>query len=1037
MSSLRFPVLAALIAFLGAPLFAITWLEWRSLHFTATELADISIAGETADPDGDGSGNLLEYVLVTDPKRPDASSPITPTLIDGHMALSYRERTDLADAQVWLQGSENLAHWATYNTLFEAARLPGPEYDLVTLLDPDPFASASPHFWRLMVLLDPPPALAAPSSLVAEPISSSQVALRWTDLNADEVGYAVEQWDLVTGNWTRLAVLAADTTRVAVPAGSGLSYRVVALGADGQEAVSLIVTLPGPSGSTSVLALWDFTVATVGATTAIAATATDTKVTVSPLGSVAASGNANPNLRGVIESMLGTNRVDDAAQVPSGNFDGRAFEIGMRATNDGGSPSAGDYSLNFSIQVVPDHVIQLHALTLDFGYDTSATSGGSGNFVRPYLQAYYSRNGIDFIPVGGRLALPITQTDAFSGRSGHYIAVGQSVDFGGVIGAFGAETTMHLRLAFSDGGSSSDARAIFVDRIALQGTVAPATDVGRTTSPVLATKLLAEEQAIPWEAQAIRTLGYHEVGKGGGLYVYAGTRVPRYSPRGQTDIERPSSHYIRSGPDESGHRRYYVLAEENPNVLQFGAIAEGRPDGQDAHDNTGAFNDALSYGRGVFVPQGKYWIAGTLQILEDGSVLRGDGPGGTERGGSELYFGSGTADCIQAGDGVNLLRWAKITRLSIDARNRTGGNAIFAWFNHDLVLSELEIPHAYDGILLFRGLGFTVRDVNLTGIRAGQGTAERPAEIGYGLKLCGAAELYDQETGFMVKRDAAVLYLENISFSSAKSATDPTNWTVGLWCAENSASVNGSALRNERVRHGVYVSRAAAIDPADRLIVPEGYTVVPATRTEGGNTYAYGSPQYPSRPGTVVEANGRFQDLTLFFLGGDMLGAEHVYNEAGAGVAIHNPRFGGSYRGNCVYMGPAAEGMSIIGGEVTGAFAHGFAMHGQTWHISGVQIYEHSFDASNREAHRGSFSAIKVGATSVGGDIVHCKIGNEPPGTENRSDNTVQYGLDIDAGAKGTWYHGNRFDGCLEANVNNQAGQETQAGANYLGPLGS
>jgi hypothetical protein len=203
-----------------------------------------------------------------------------------------------------------------------------------------------------------------------------------------------------------------------------------------------------------------------------------------------------------------------------------------------------------------------------------------------------------------------------------------------------------------------------------------------------------------------------------------------------------------------------------------------------------------------------------------------------------------------------------------------------------------------------------------------------------------------------------------------------------------------------------------------------------------GKEYSYGSAQYPSEPGQVPDLNGRFQDLTLFYLGGDYLGGEYIYNEEGSGVAIYNPHFMRSYQGNCVYMGPNAKDMSIYGGQVIGAFKHGFDMNGERWHISGVQVYRSSLEASNRDKHKGNYSAIRVGPTSIGGDIINCKIGNEPPGTRGRAGNTVKYGLDIAAGARGTWYHGNRFDGCIEANVNNEAGEETQAGTNYLGPVG-
>jgi len=121
-----------------------------------------------------------------------------------------------------------------------------------------------------------------------------------------------------------------------------------------------------------------------------------------------------------------------------------------------------------------------------------------------------------------------------------------------------------------------------------------------------ATKALAEESVVPANLPAIRTLGYYQPGTGGALYVYSGTTVPKFSPRGQSNIDRPAFQYLATKPDSFGHRAYYVLAEETPNVFQFGAKAEAAPDGMSTHktqkgakafDNTDAFNAALSYGK--------------------------------------------------------------------------------------------------------------------------------------------------------------------------------------------------------------------------------------------------------------------------------------------------------------------------------------------------------------------------------------------------------------------------------------------------------
>lgn len=561
---------------------------------------------------------------------------------------------------------------------------------------------------------------------------------------------------------------------------------------------------------------------------------------------------------------------------------------------------------------------------------------------------------------------------------------------------------------------------------------------------VFETKTSADNALIPASTRAIRTLGYHKAGSGSALYVYSGTEIPTHNPRGERKTSRPATHYIAAKAEGTEATLYYLLSEETPNVLQFGAIADATSEGgstqtpgKPACDNTGAFNDALAYGNGAYVPAGRYWIAGVIRILVDGSSLYGQGPGGAGQGGTELIFGPGTADCIQVGDGENQLRWGKISRIAISPRLRTGGNAIFAHFNYQLTLSELRINSPYNGIRLFRGIGFMLKDIVMSGIRAGDGTADAPREIGYGIKFAGAPALYDKNTGAEIKRNTHVLYLENISFGSAKHETDPSNWTVGLWCGENAASVNGATVKNQNVRHGVYISRADGVDPNDALLVPEGYRLMPVSRTDSkGKTHNYGSANYPVEPGTVSSANRHFQDLTLFYLGGDFIGGEYIYNESGSGVAIHNPHFMRTYQGNAVYMGAAAKDMSIYGGQVIGAYKYGFDMNGERWHINGVQIYRHSLDGKNRQAQAGKYSAIHVGATSVGGDIVNCKIGNEPLGTTARAGNTVRFGVEVEKGARSTWVHGNQFHGCIEANVNNKSGDEAKSADNLMGPVG-
>ena len=42
---------------------------WRQKTFTGAELANVLVAGDTADPDGDSVSNIVEFALGLDPKK--------------------------------------------------------------------------------------------------------------------------------------------------------------------------------------------------------------------------------------------------------------------------------------------------------------------------------------------------------------------------------------------------------------------------------------------------------------------------------------------------------------------------------------------------------------------------------------------------------------------------------------------------------------------------------------------------------------------------------------------------------------------------------------------------------------------------------------------------------------------------------------------------------------------------------------------------------------------------------------------------------
>lgn len=84
---------------------------WTSDVFTQPELANASISGVTANPDGDTLVNLLEYAMACGPKTFEQWPAVT--LSNGVVSLSYPRLKTATDVTLTLQSSTDFTNWAT------------------------------------------------------------------------------------------------------------------------------------------------------------------------------------------------------------------------------------------------------------------------------------------------------------------------------------------------------------------------------------------------------------------------------------------------------------------------------------------------------------------------------------------------------------------------------------------------------------------------------------------------------------------------------------------------------------------------------------------------------------------------------------------------------------------------------------------------------------------------------------------------------------------------------------------------------------
>ncbi len=132
---------------------------YKSSHFTPAELLNSAISGDAADPDGDGTPNLIEYALGMDARTASVQGlPFTgQTVVSGNTYLTLTYTQVLADTDISYvpQASGDLTAWnsgASYLAQVSAVTSADGLTQSVTVRDLTAMAAGTPRFLRLQIV---------------------------------------------------------------------------------------------------------------------------------------------------------------------------------------------------------------------------------------------------------------------------------------------------------------------------------------------------------------------------------------------------------------------------------------------------------------------------------------------------------------------------------------------------------------------------------------------------------------------------------------------------------------------------------------------------------------------------------------------------------------------------------------------------------------------------------------------------------------------------------------------------------------------
>jgi hypothetical protein len=129
--------------------------EWKQTQFPPEHQANAAISGPTADPDGDGVPNLLEYALNGNPMAAHtAGSPQPGTVkLNGstYLTITYTRRVGATDLSFIIEASSDMVNWSSgSNTVPVSVTREGDE-EVVVVRDALPLGQSSNRFLRLRV----------------------------------------------------------------------------------------------------------------------------------------------------------------------------------------------------------------------------------------------------------------------------------------------------------------------------------------------------------------------------------------------------------------------------------------------------------------------------------------------------------------------------------------------------------------------------------------------------------------------------------------------------------------------------------------------------------------------------------------------------------------------------------------------------------------------------------------------------------------------------------------------------------------------